>query len=176
MKTMRNVKKVSTGGGLKDKKIIASGKVEKEKGEGKSWEGSVMRDKREVIRLKNDWVTDWCSANFFASRVNMLVEAFNGFDVLGKEHSEMIDGVLKSKDYLYWEAMLCKQRAMKCARSAFFAAKELEKKGVGAEELERVKEDYFKLPIFRNDYGDDNIKEGKSASFVQTDDEEVEQD
>lgn len=125
----------------------------------KTFEGVSYTEKMELIRLKNSFVVNTCKGNFFAERVNMIVEQLNN-----KIIYENVDGKLKSKEYLYWEMMISKQSAISCLRQAYFDKKDMNKKGLTDEEIGKIMED-INGPMFRKNYDEEYRRNGK-AGFV----------
>jgi len=140
---------------LKGKHNIKAGPIQK-----KSFEGLSYTEKMELIRLKNSFVINSCKGNFFAARVNMIVEQLNHHKIC-----EKVDGIVKSKDYIYWEMMISKQSAISCLRQAYFDRQEMEKKGMTNEEITKLMGDLSDSPMFRKKY-DEGYKRNGKAEFV----------
>jgi len=125
----------------------------------KSFEGVSYTEKMELIRLKNSFVTNTCKGNFFAERVNMIVNQLNG-----KKIFETLDGIEKSREYIYWEMMLSKQGAISCLRQAYFDKKDMKTKGLTDKEIKDLLLD-LNGPMFRESYDEGYRRNGK-AGFV----------
>jgi hypothetical protein len=103
---------------------------------------------RAQIRLHlENYVVNTIKGNLYLSRCNML-----GKQVADEKANELIDGVTKSLDYVYYEFLLSKHSATKCFANAWVSKQELFKLDVSSEVIDKYYSDYANAPSIRSDY------------------------
>jgi hypothetical protein len=117
-------------------------------------------DVYQIISLKDAYLYNTLQGDYWMALYNSLVEQFNGTIKVGS-----IDGVEKSKDFLFSELMLYKLRAFKSYRTAYFNVEDLKKLGVSVEQLNEYVRDFQKGKVKREKY-DSDMKIDSKTGFV----------
>ena len=105
----------------------------------------------EIVRLKNLLITVWVHKQYYTARCNMIVKQVDG------DRFETVDGVLKSKEYIYAEYLMMKLKAMDKTRELYFLEKRLtEDYKVAPENIELLKKNFVEKPI-DNDFSSEKI-------------------
>ena len=101
---------------------------------------------RNMMLLKEKYITSKVQGNICLSRMNMMINQLNGSFIF-----ERVDDHVKSKELLYWEMIQQRRLAITYLRDAYFKAQEL-KKGynLSDKEIGDIDDYYFKEPVNRD--------------------------
>ena len=134
-------------------------KTEKEKSE-KQLKNIAYAKQIALAKDKNDYISNITNGRYFLARYNMMIEQLQNDEI-----KELVDGVLKTKEYMFAEAVVLKRQALAAFRSAHFGKTDLMKVyGLTEEDIKEIEDDHYDGKIIREDY-DEEYKRGKKAEF-----------
>lgn len=113
------------------------------------------------IKTKNDYIYNLINGRYMLTRYNMMAAQVQNENIL-----ETIDGCPKTKEFLFAEAVLMKNRALKSYAASYHLKNDLIKDhGLSEEDIQAIEDDLYDGKIIREEY-EDETKISKSE-FVE---------